>query len=66
MVSRGGISSKREAAMFLAQMSYESAGLVVKKDPLCMVTQCTYSYPNTPGIGYPGKYYWGRGYLKLV
>jgi hypothetical protein len=52
--------------MFLAQICHESGGLQYKRELACLITQCPYSYPSTPGIGYPGKYYYGRGYIQLV
>ena len=60
------ISSKTEAAMFLAQIMHESIGLKFKKEIACQNTGCPDSYHITPGIGIPGKFYYGRGYIQLV
>ena len=49
--SKGGITTKLELAMFLAQIYHESGGLVYRKEikPL-------------PDYGY----YYGRGFIQLV
>ncbi|CAF0901134.1 unnamed protein product [Brachionus calyciflorus] len=60
------ISSKREAAMFLAQIIHESIGLRFKKEIACVETGCPGSYHITPGIGIPGRFYYGRGYIQLT
>lgn len=61
-----GITSKRELAMFLAQIIHESGGLVFKIEQACG-SGCV----NCPGQyitndDYPGKRYCGRGYIQLV
>jgi len=62
---KGGIYSKLELAMFLAQIMWESDGLRAVREYYC--------YPNfnagceySSGIGFPGVYYFGRGYIQLV
>ena len=62
---KGGIFSKLELAMFLAQIMWESDGLRAVREYYC--------YPNfnagceySSGIGFPGVYYFGRGYIQLV
>lgn len=66
LLSRGGIDTKREAAMFLAQILHESGGLQFKRELACIQTGCPGSYPITPGVGIPGKFYYGRGYIQLT
>ena len=50
MVSKGGIHTKREAAMFLAQVIHESGGLRFKSELACQVSGCPDSYQITPGM----------------
>ena len=65
--SQGGIATKREAAMFLAQILHESGGLLHKIEAACGngCVKCPKSYVS-PGKDYPGKRYCGRGYIQLV
>ncbi len=60
----GGIDSKREAAMFLAQILWESGGLKHRVEIDCKETGCPGQYSS--GIGAWGKSYFGRGYIQLV
>ncbi|RNA07089.1 chitinase 4-like [Brachionus plicatilis] len=60
------IQTKREAGMFLAQIIHESMGLKFKKEIVCKKNECAGSYPVTPGIGNPHKFYYGRGYIQLT
>lgn len=60
----GGIDSKREAAMFLAQILWESGGLKHRVEIDCKETGCPGQYSS--GIGAWGKSYYGRGYIQLV
>lgn len=64
--STNSMQTKREVAMFLAQIIHESIGLRFKKEVLCEKNGCANSYPVTPGIGNPNKFYYGRGYIQLV
>ena len=64
LVSKGGITTKREAAMFLAQLIHESGGLQYRRELYCLSNDCSQAYPST--IGYPNKVYSGRGYIQLV
>lgn len=76
----GRITTKRELAMFLAQVMHESAGLEYKTewgcptDPHCQ----NYQYPSWesylcgPSLDqacrnypYAGQFYYGRGYMQL-
>ena len=52
MVSKGGIHTKREAAMFLAQVIHESGGLRFKSELACQVSGCPDSYQITTGMLY--------------
>ncbi|PVU96445.1 hypothetical protein BB561_001177 [Smittium simulii] len=61
---KGGISSKREAAMFLSQILWESDGLRAKEEYACQNTDCSSNYPSN--LGYKGKVYHGRGYIQLT
>ena len=63
--SKGGISSKRELAMFLSQILWESDGLRAKKEYRCATNNCAGEYVHTP-LDVPGKYYFGRGYIQLT
>ncbi|RWS11900.1 hypothetical protein B4U79_02455, partial [Dinothrombium tinctorium] len=62
--SAGGIASKQELAMFLAQILHESGGLIYKKEIACARTGCPGVYDN--GVGYPRRNYYGRGYIQLT
>lgn len=50
--------------MYLTQILWESDGLRAKEEYACIATGCPGQY--TTGIGYPGKNYYGRGYIQLV
>ena len=60
----GGITSKREAAMFLSQIIWESGGLKFKRELACVQTGCLGKYSTSLGV--PGQNYYGRGYIQLV
>lgn len=60
---KGGITSKRELAMFLAEILHESGGLRYKKELACEHTGCPGSY--VAGGEPAGKHYYGRGYIQL-
>lgn len=62
--SKGGIASKTELAMFLAEIMWESGGLYYKSELACQQNNCAGSYQDSVGI--PGKYYYGRGYIQLT
>lgn len=62
LTTQGGITSKREAAMFLAQIMWESDGLRAKREYACLVTGC----PGTYGSTQYSQSYYGRGYIQLV
>lgn len=63
----GNVTSKREAAMFLAQLLHESGGLRYKAEIRCNVNpkSCLMDY-RTPGLDVKGKQYYGRGYIQLT
>lgn len=60
---KGGIYTKREAAMFLAEILWESDGLVATSEYACVETKCPGQYGTSQ---YPGQNYYGRGYIQLV
>jgi predicted chitinase len=67
----GTITTKREAAMFLAQLWHESMGLEHKEEIACKSSEaskaaCDKNYPLTAGKGKLGKHYYGRGYIQLT
>ncbi|RNA42025.1 chitinase 4-like [Brachionus plicatilis] len=63
--SAGGITSKKELAMFLAQILWESDGLQAKIEYACSgPSGCPYSYKSSSDE--PGKQYFGRGYIQLT
>ena len=65
-LSKGDISTKREAAMALAQFMHESDGLKAKEEYACQASKCPGSYTNSERrCEVPGKYYYGRGYIQL-
>lgn len=57
-------SSKREVAMFLAQILWESDGLRAKSEIRCAGNQCVGEY-RSPGDP-ENKFYYGRGYIQLT
>ena len=57
-------SSKREVAMFLANLMQESGDLTVKIEQRCLKNGCKGDY--TPKTGPKDKRYFGRGYLQLA
>ncbi|CAF0797668.1 unnamed protein product [Brachionus calyciflorus] len=60
----GSITSKRELAMFLAQILWESGGLVYLSEIACLQNGCAGSYVTADD--YPGQKYYGRGYIQLT
>lgn len=62
---KGSITTKREAAMALAQFLHESDGLQAKREYRCAENQCPNEY-RTPGCDAAGQYYYGRGYIQLT
>jgi len=60
----GGITTKQEASIFLAQILWESGGLKYKRELQCVKTGCPGKYDSSVGI--PGKNYYGRGYIQLT
>ena len=60
----GQINNKVEAAMFLAQILWESGGLRYKRELICIKTGCPGVYDHSVGV--PGKNYYGRGYIQLT
>lgn len=58
-----GISNKREAAMFLAQLIHESGGLQFKEE---LAYKDAYSGPYRSNLDRPGRRYYGRGYIQLT
>ncbi|KAJ2465396.1 hypothetical protein GGI02_004707, partial [Coemansia sp. RSA 2322] len=66
MVSAGSIASAREAAMFFANILWESDGLRAKEEYDCLTlpTWCAQNYATPEDV--PGQTYWGRGYIQLT
>lgn len=62
--SKGSITTKRELAMFLAQILWESGGLIYLSELACALNNCAGSYQSADDV--PGKYYYGRGYIQLT
>ncbi|KAJ1802563.1 hypothetical protein LPJ75_006149 [Coemansia sp. RSA 2598] len=61
----GEIASAREAAMFLANIIWESDGLQAKEEYACqeMPDWCAENYKTPEDVS--GQTYWGRGYIQL-
>ena len=59
----GGITTKRELAMFLAQIMWESIGLRYIQEVDCVNTGCPGHYQTEND--FPGARYYGRGYIQL-
>ncbi|KAI8323902.1 lysozyme-like protein [Martensiomyces pterosporus] len=66
MTTAGGISSAREAAMFLSNILWESDGLQAKEEYACqdMPDWCAQNYKTPEDVA--GQTYWGRGYIQLT
>ncbi|KAJ2537926.1 hypothetical protein EV175_006576, partial [Coemansia sp. RSA 1933] len=66
METGGAISSAREAAMFLANILWESDGLRAKQEYDCVDKPdwCAQNYKTADDA--TGKTYWGRGYIQLT
>lgn len=60
----GDIHNKVEAAMFLAQIIWESGGLKYKRELICVQSGCPGRYDSSVGV--KGKNYYGRGYIQLT
>jgi len=60
----GGITTRMELAMFLAQIMWESGGLIYKSELACAQNNCAGSYVDS--VGLPDKFYFGRGYMQLT
>ncbi|KAJ1835813.1 hypothetical protein LPJ63_000807 [Coemansia sp. RSA 2711] len=65
-MSKGDISSAREAAMFLSNILWESDGLRAKEEYDCkdLPDWCAQNYKSTDDKS--GQTYWGRGYIQLT
>ena len=61
--SQGNIDTKREAAMFLSQILWESDGLRARSEYACEHNGCPGVYGTSR---YIGQSYYGRGYIQLV
>jgi predicted chitinase len=60
----GNIKCKRELAMFLTQVLWESDGLRAKVEYKCRTNGCPKEYRHK--LDKPGKKYFGRGYIQLT
>lgn len=63
LTSAGGITNKLQAAMFLAQIIWESMGLTQMRELACVSSNCPTEYNSNASAG---LYYYGRGYIQLV
>ena len=63
-LSHSKIKDKKEAAMFMAHIWHNSAGLKEKRELYCMVDleRCKEPYKGA----LPGRVYYGRGYMSLA
>ena len=59
----GGINTKRELAMFLAQIMWESGGLRYNQEIDCMHSGCPGNYETS--FDYAGVRYYGRGLSNI-
>lgn len=62
--SAGGITTRRELAMFLAQILHESGGLVYKSELRCQIDNCNSEYRSYGDD--PNLFYYGRGFIQLT
>ncbi|CAG7728761.1 unnamed protein product, partial [Allacma fusca] len=65
-IPKGGITSKTELAMALAQFIHESGGLQHKRELTCLRPDnynCPRDYKERCDVG--GQHYFGRGYIQL-
>jgi chitinase len=60
----GAITTKRELAMFLSQILWESGGLIYLAEIICLQNGCAGSYQTADD--YAGQRYYGRGYIQLT
>ena len=60
----GCITTKRELAMFLAQLMWESGGLQFIRELDCVYSGCPTHYITEDD--YPNQRYYGRGYIQLT
>ncbi|PVV01604.1 hypothetical protein BB560_003972 [Smittium megazygosporum] len=58
------IGSRCEAAMFLAQVLWESDGLRSKEEKMCLKTDCSGVYSSS--LEFPENSYHGRGFIQLT
>lgn len=67
IIKYGSIATRREAAMFLAQILHESGGLRYKAEVRCVQNPkaCIKDYQDRVRDK-PGKLYYGRGYIQLT
>ena len=63
--SKGKIANRKELAMFLTHVLWESDGLKAKKEYACADTGCPGQYAH-PALDVPGKRYFGRGFIQLT
>ena len=59
----GGVKTKRELAMFLTQIMWESDGLCAKEEYACVKTKCPGQYVSQEDYLYPGRNFYGK-FLK--
>jgi predicted chitinase len=64
-LAKADITTKEEAAKYLAHSVWETVGFIYTKEVYCQTNDCSTAYPNQQG-GLPGKVYYGRGMLQLT
>lgn len=66
-LEKAGITTRREAILFLAHAVWETVGFIYTKEVYCQTNlqDCANAYPNYQG-GLPGKVYYGRGMMQLT
>lgn len=66
-LSKAGITTRREAILFLAHAVWETVGFKYTKEVYCQtnLAACAQAYPNQHG-GLPGIVYYGRGVMQLT
>ena len=56
----GKLKTKRDLAIFLTQILWESDGLIAKEEYACKQTKCPGQYVSDGDNRYPGRHYYGK------